>query len=159
MYACISIYLSIYLFIYNISVGEKGSRTWNTPVQRVMFVASAVDRPELRFNKTQSYVWHDSFTCATWLIRMCGMLYSYVRYDSFICVAWLMQLVRSKANVKFLMRICCITRLYVWHDPFICVTLTRQIDSYLWHDAVVCVMWLVHVRDMTFSYVWLESFT
>jgi len=29
-----------------------------------------------------SYVWHDSFICALWLIYMCDLAHSYVRHDS-----------------------------------------------------------------------------
>ena len=39
-------------------------------------------------NMTYSYVRHDSFICATWLIHMCDMTHSYVWHDSFICVTW-----------------------------------------------------------------------
>jgi len=31
---------------------------------------------------THSYVWHDLFTCVTWLIHMCDMTQSYVWHDS-----------------------------------------------------------------------------
>jgi len=58
---------------------------------------------------THSYVWHDLFIFATWLIHMCDMTYSYVRHDSFICVTWLIHM-------------CDMTRSYVWHDSFICAT-------------------------------------
>jgi len=39
-------------------------------------------------NTTHSYMRHDSFICATWLIHMCDMTHSYVRHDSFICATW-----------------------------------------------------------------------
>ena len=81
---------------------------------------------------THLYVWHDSFVCVTWLIRMCDMTHSYVWHDSFICVTWLI-------------RMCDMTHSYVWHDSFIRVTwLIRMCDmthSYVWHD------WFVY--DMT----------
>jgi len=41
---------------------------------------------------THSYVRHDSFICATWLILMCDMTHSYERHDSCICTTWLMQM-------------------------------------------------------------------
>jgi len=33
-------------------------------------------------------VWHDSFTCVTWLIHMCDMTHPYVRHDSFFLTDW-----------------------------------------------------------------------
>jgi len=38
---------------------------------------------------TRSWVWHDSFISATWLVRECDMTRSWVWHDSFICVTWL----------------------------------------------------------------------
>ena len=44
---------------------------------------------------------------------------------------------------------------------FICVTwLIHMCDmthSYVWHDSFICVTWLVHMCDMTHSYVWHAS--
>jgi len=37
---------------------------------------------------THSHVWHDSFTCVTWLIHMCDMTHSHVWHDEFTCVTW-----------------------------------------------------------------------
>jgi len=70
-------------------------------------VAFVIGRHACRMrDMTQSYVWHDSFKCATWLnhegVRhghctylICDMTQSYawhdsfdVRHDSFICVTW-----------------------------------------------------------------------
>jgi len=45
---------------------------------------------------------------------------------------------------------------------FICVTwLVHMCDmtrSYVWHDSIICVTWLVHMCHMTRSYVWHDSF-
>jgi len=30
--------------------------------------------------------------------------------------------------------------------------------SYVWHDAFICVTWLIHMCDMTHSYVWHDAF-
>ena len=72
------------------------------------------------------YVWHDSFICVTWLIRMCDMTHSYVGHDSFICVTWLM-LTRDTTPSN------------VWYDSFVCVTWPTH----------MCVTWLTHMCDMT----------
>jgi len=50
----------------------------------------------------------------------------------------------------------------VWHDSFICVTwLIHMCDmthSYVWHDSFICVTWLIHMCDMNHSFVWHDSF-
>jgi len=118
---------------------------------------------------THSCVWHDTFTCVTWLIYMCDMTHSCRRRDSFICVTWLIHM-------------CDMTHSYVWHDSFIRVT---WLIPCMWHDTFIhmnesaqtnllrntpvslyachmstikCVTWLVHMCDMTHSYVWHDSF-
>jgi len=64
----------------------------------------------LRFRSlTRSYVRHDSFIRASWLIHMCDMTHSYVCHGSFICAAWLIHM-------------CDMTHSYVRHDSFICAT-------------------------------------
>jgi len=30
--------------------------------------------------------------------------------------------------------------------------------SYVWHDSFICLTWLIHMCDMTHSYVWHDSF-
>ena len=82
-------------------------------------------------------VCHDSFTCVPWLIHMCAMTHLYVCHDSFMCV----QCVTHRRNST------CIR------------STTTHIASYMWHDPYVCVPWLVHMCDMTHSYVCHDSFT
>jgi len=49
------------------------------------------------------------------------------------------------------------------HDSFICVTcLIHMCDmthSYVWHDSFMCATWPIRTCDMTHSYVWHDSFT
>ena len=61
------------------------------------------------------YVWHDSFTCVTWLIYMCDMMHSRVWTDSCIWVIWRIHM-------------CDMTHLYVRHDSFIRVTWLLHIE-------------------------------
>ena len=92
-------------------------------------------------------VWHESFGCVTWLIRMCTMTHSYVYHDSFVCVPW---------------SFTCLT----WH---IC-------DGWGWpHESCHTCEWsmshismshdfyyrprLCHKCDMTHSCGWHDSFT
>ena len=98
---------------------------------------------------THSYVWRDSVLCATWRIHMCDMTHSYVRHDPFLCVPWLIPM-------------CAMTHSFAWRDSFICVIWRIHIcdmtHSYVWHDSFTCVIWLIHVWDMTHSCVWYDSF-
>ena len=62
---------------------------------------------------TSSYVRHDSFICATWLIHMCDMTHSYLWHDSFICATWLIHM-------------CDMTHSCVWHvNVSVCVISTQ----------------------------------
>ena len=92
------------------------------------------------------HVWHDSSTCLTWLIHMCG----------------------KNKNNKFQPRyamwgsiyMCDITRPHVWHDSFICVKKIKTINfnpGMRCGARFICVTWLVHTCDMTHSYVWHDS--
>jgi len=51
----------------------------------------------------------------------------------------------------------------VCHDSFICVTWLIHIcdmtHSYVQHDSFICVTWLIHMCAMTHSYVWHDLFT
>ena len=126
-------------------------------------------------NKNDSYLWHDSFICETWLILVSlfshgnlddlavrSMTYSHVWRDSFICVTWLI-------------RMCDTTYSWLWHDPFICETwlilvcllshgnlddlaVRSMTHSHVWRDSFICVAWFRHMCDMTPSYVWHDSF-
>ena len=82
---------------------------------------------------TYSYVWHDKFTCVTWLAPHTGDALAYVWNDSFICVKWLIHM-RD------------MTHSYVWHD-----SLTHMCD--MTHSLIRLTL-LVHMCDMTHSYVW-----
>jgi len=41
---------------------------------------------------THSYMWHDSFTCGTWLIHIFDMTHLHVGHDSFRCGTWLIHM-------------------------------------------------------------------
>ena len=74
-------------------------------------------------------IWHESFTCETWLVHMWDMTQAYV----------------------------CILHSGAWHVPFTCVTwFFRMCDmthSYVRHDSFTCVTWLILICDMTYLYV------
>jgi len=122
---------------------------------------------------THVYVWHDSFTCVTWLIHifvarrihMCDMTQSYVWHDFFkeLNTAVFPSSVWHNVFVFFNT-----TRSYVWHDLFICVTWLIHIvtDSsmcdmthpYVRRDSFICVTSFIHMCDMSHPYVWYYSF-
>jgi len=122
------------------------ARQWTWLIRTTRFYESHVCLT--RLTHLYRYVWHDSFTCVTWLIHMCDMTHSYVWQDSLICMTWLIHM-------------CDTTHSYVWHDSFICLTrLTHMYDMthpYVWHDSFICVTRLIHMCDMTHSYVWHDS--
>jgi len=127
---------------------------------------------------THSYVWHDSFICVTWLIHMCDMTHSYMWHDSLVCVTWLVtwripvsvqRCNEDKECVTWLMHMCDMAHSYVWHDSSIlwhdsfmfkssvCVCL-NYMSLQLNDEAKVCVTWIIHMCDMTHSYVWHDAF-
>ena len=46
------------------------------------------------------------------------------------------------------------TRMYAW-----LIHMCDMTHSYVWHDSFTCVTWLIHMCDMTHSCVWHDSFT
>jgi len=137
---------------------------------------------------THSYVWHDSYICVTWLIHMCDMTHTYVWHDVWhdlsIHVTWLCL---CDMTVSVWQDCVCVTGLClcdrtvsVWHD-YVCVIWLCLCDMNVsvWHDCVcvkwlclcdmtvsvwqetecmISVTWLIHMCDMTHSYVWHDPF-
>ena len=87
---------------------------------------------------TYSRVWHDSFTCVTWRIRMCDMTHSYVWHDSCMCAIWLIHM-------------CGMTHSYVWHDSFMMSHVTHMNESYHTYEWVMSHIWISHVTHMNES--------
>jgi len=104
-------------------------------------------------DRTHLYVWHDGFTCATWLVHMCDMTHSYAWHDSFMCVSWPTHTTYFAIEIQyfFWMSVCyfflkrlyervCVTRecVYEW------VTLTQWV--FLIH---------IHIRECEcFSFIY-----
>jgi len=87
-------------------------------------------------------VWHDSFTCVTWLIHMCDMTHSHVGRDAFIRATCLIH-VRDDYNSR---------GLHVWHDSTRVTWLNRcDMTQQVWHDSPVCVTWLIDMCYRTYS--------
>jgi len=91
-------------------------------------------------------VWHDSF------IRMsatCVMSHIWMSH-----VSWHDSFIRISAT-------CVMSHIWMshvsWHDSFIRISATCVMSAtcrYVWHDSFICVTWLIHMCDMTHSYVW-----
>jgi len=92
---------------------------------------------------TRSHVWHDLFTCVTWLIHMCDMTRSHVWHDSFTCVTWLVHMYDM-------------THSHVWRDSCagLWVCSNDMTHSHVWHDVFTLLTWLIHMCDTTHSFEW-----
>jgi len=92
-------------------------------------------------DKTNSFVWHDSFICVTWLVHTYAgtqPMYSGVMLSVFgLLIMFRERFVRV------------MTHLYVWHDSFICQCLCCS-SSFA---SGSCVPWLIPLCDMTHSYL------
>ena len=94
---------------------------------------------------TDSYVRHDSFICATWLIHMCDTTHSYVRHDS----------------VYRRIHMCDVTYAFEWHDSSVRVTWFHtcvMTHSYVWNDLFIHATWFIHTSDMFDCHVCNDSF-
>jgi len=101
-------------------------------------------------NMTHSYVRHDSFICAAWLIHIWGMTHLCVRHDSFIYGAWLIY-VRNMTPLTGVWRL---KDEYVVVHPYKWVIYTwvksqvnvSQICHAMWHIPTdCCVTRLMHM--------------
>jgi len=71
-------------------------------------------------------VWHDPFTCVTWVSQVCDRIHSQVWHDSITWAQWFSHT-------------CDRTQSHLWHDSFTCVTwLSRMCDgthSFVFHNS------------------------
>ena len=108
-----------------------------------------------------SCVWHDSFRCVTWLMHTCYIIY--VCHDAFTCVTWPWcsnpwdTSSSSFMCVTWLIHMRDMTHLHVWQH--LCVSwLSHMCDMTTVLDPLGYSTSLIHVCDMTHSYVCLNSF-
>jgi len=113
---------------------------------------------------TRSYEWCDSSVCMAWYIHMRDMTYFYARRDTFICVTWLQNRWCMVRSVKGFVD---------WHCKYLSEdTLNLSENTFYqrkieyettegfvaWFvdvqtDSSKCVTCLIHVGDMTHSYL------
>jgi len=128
-----------------------------------------------------AYLWHDSFTCATWdsfiwvtwhihicdmtylctisLVHKYGVTHSHVWRDSFICVTWLIH-VWQDPFICLWRDVCDVTHCETGYGSFICVTWPFYICDrphlYVCHDTFPYVAWLIHAwHDSLICMTWL----
>jgi len=126
---------------------------------------------------THAYVWHDSFTCVTWLMFVLwSHLFDTFQYlshmcdDSCIYVTWLIHMCDMTRTRSF----ACATgaNLHVQRVPFACATgaicvgvsvsvcLCVCLCLSCWaieHGTFVCLLWFIFTCDMPHSYVWHDA--
>ena len=119
--------------------------------------------------KTHPYAWHPSFVmswltlCVTWL-TLCAT--RHLPLCAHPRQWWVRQWSIKTKPTLVCIQMCDMTHLCVWLDSFICVTwLIHMYDmthSYVKQSELLfvfmCVPWLIHMCDMTHSYVWHDSF-
>jgi len=151
--------------------------TWHVHVC-VAWLIRMCDTRLIHMRDTHSYVRHDSFVRATWFIRTCDMIHSYVRHDSFVCVTCLIREQRvckifalesgtshvRRNHVTYTNESCHAyasvisgAMSHIWPQIWL-LHMCDMTHSYVWHDSFICVTWLIHKRDMTHSYAWHYSF-
>ena len=138
-----------------------------------------VHAPDIAGAQTHTRVWHDSFTCVTWLIHTCDLTHSHMWYDSFTRVTRLIKACRHASrdsleqarvprNGRYKTNLhdsyMCVTWLiHVWDVTHICpdgvvYMHTPQSDmthSHVRHDSYMCVTWLItHTCVWHDSYMW-----
>jgi len=122
-------------------------------------------------NMNFSYVRFDVLICMTWLIHMDDLTLLCVRM-TLLCIHMTLLCVHMTLLCVH-MTLLCVHKTY-WHDMnhfymrfdvFTCLTHCNTLHIYRWKesfflhvrfDAFICMTWLIHMYDMTYSFVWHE---
>jgi len=135
---------------------------------------------------THTHVWHDSFTCVTWLFHVCSMTHACMLHNLYTCVTLLFHICdMTLSRVCVCMHVCdcvcvCVKSVCAWHDEFKTSSTLYKFDIWVcddhanvWHESYVCVacyfhMWrdsftrvilLMHMCDLTHTHAWHDSFS
>jgi len=105
---------------------------------------------------THAYMCHDSFIYVLWLVHTCAMTHTCEAREirhSFKCAMTHSVYVKLAGEA---------TAVFTGWGPGIsfplkCLRVVEAVEvcfSHVWHDSFICVSSLIHVRDMTHSYMW-----
>jgi len=166
VWVCVCVLPSANYVHWRLTSPADNSTRWQKPF---FFLCVPVTWIVYVCDMTLSYVWHDSFICATRLIHMCDMTHSYVWHDSFMRLIEALCFPVGKCDMtlwilmKWLFHMCDRTHSYVWQDSFICVTwpihMCDVTHSYVWHHSVIEAFFFpVGECDMTPRYQWNDTF-
>ena len=145
MHICIYIYIYIYTYIY-------------------LYLYICVTWLIHMCDMSHFYVWHicdAAMAKSSWCV--CNTTHSHIWRDSSICTTHLWcsdgkEFVTRHRRIEFVMCVWHDSFTWVWRDSLICVTHLQRSDGRFvmceWHDSHTCVTWLLHLRDVTLSYVW-----
>jgi len=122
---------------------------------------------------THSYIWHESFICVTWLIRIRDMtdacMWDVTRRAAFIAYLYVWTATHCNTGCIYLLNASQRIVKHLQHTATHCNTLqhtaTHCNTGCMVHllpiymcASFICVTWLIHVCDMTHSYVRHNSF-
>ena len=114
-------------------------------------------------------------TFPTHLFNECSDMNLFVKslthsHDSFICATWLIVAHMNESCRTYEWVMSHIWMSHEWyalirqisntltHDVINLIHMCDMTQSYVWHDSFICVTWRIHMCDMTHSYVWHDSF-
>jgi len=112
------------------------------------------------------HMWHDSFMCATretWQDRACAtwLIQTWAMTHSHVYVTWLIHISYPRDITRS--RTCDMTHSCMRDDSFICdsfiwlIHMRAMTHSYVWRDSFLCVTRLNHICDMTHPYAYALS--
>ena len=111
-----------HIWMSHVTHMNESCHTYEWVISHIYFTAHPRTTAPVR-----GFVWHDIFTCGSWLMYMEDMTHSYKWHSvfkfetpSFIYVTWL-------------------------------IYMCDMTHSYVWHDSLICMTWLINMCDMAHS--------
>jgi len=84
---------------------------------------------------TPSHVWHDSFTCMTWLLHLYGMTPRHIWHDSITHMTWLLHLYDTTPS-------------HIWHDPITYMTWPHHMYDTTQSTGLDCLDWQYFLAEI-----------